>query len=285
MSQRDEGKAEAVTGRESARGSARRLAGRIRAARHNALPLPKDRDDPRRLVSSPVFVLSSIRSGSTLLRVVLNSHSQICAPHELHLAKLKVQVEGDNLKSAMRELELTPRGLENLLWDRILHLELVRSGKSIVVDKTPQNTLNWQRLRRNWPQARYIFLLRHPVRVVESMVRAWPNDPLEQHYRKAEEYAVALRDAVQRLPGIEVRYEDLTTNPERVTREICTYLQVPWEQAMVRYGEHDHGRFVGRLGDWSSAIKSGSIKAAKPAPRPDEIPAELQNACKVLGYL
>jgi hypothetical protein len=274
-----------VTGWDSARASARRLAGRARTATRNALPLPVDRDDPRRLVTSPVFLLSSIRSGSTLLRVVLNSHSQICAPHELHLAKLKVHLEADNLKVAMRELELTPRGLENLLWDRILHLELVRSGKSIVVDKTPQNTLNWQRLKRNWPQARYIFLLRHPVRVVESMVKAWPNDPLEQHYRKADEYATALSVASRRLPGVSVRYEDLTNEPERITREICTYLQVPWEPAMIRYGDKDHGRFVGRLGDWSSAIKSGAIQPAKRAPTPEEIPDELKNACKVLGYV
>src|SRR3954467_12084339 len=38
-----------------------------------------------RLLEQPVFVLSSIRSGSTLLRVLLNSHTAIHAPHELHL--------------------------------------------------------------------------------------------------------------------------------------------------------------------------------------------------------
>src|SRR3712207_4275572 len=43
-------------------------------------PRPGDR-----LVTAPTFVLCSVRSGSTLLRVLLNSHSQIHAPHELHL--------------------------------------------------------------------------------------------------------------------------------------------------------------------------------------------------------
>src|SRR3954470_10054533 len=48
-----------------------------------------------RLVRSPVFVLSSVRSGSTLLRVLLNSHSQIRAPHELHLRTLQVRRNGN----------------------------------------------------------------------------------------------------------------------------------------------------------------------------------------------
>src|SRR5215207_5047779 len=37
-----------------------------------------------RLLVAPAFVLSSVRSGSTLLRVLLATHSQIHAPHELH---------------------------------------------------------------------------------------------------------------------------------------------------------------------------------------------------------
>lgn len=271
-----------MSGWETALASARRVARRARPVR-TAVVAPSG--DPKRLVTSPVFLLSSIRSGSTLLRVILNSHSQICAPHEMHLGRLKVELDGDNAKAGMRALGHTQRDLENLLWDRVMQLELARSGKSIIVDKTPQNTLGWKRLNRVWPRARYIFLLRHPVRVVESMVSAWPNDPIEGHYRKAERYAVALRDAQQSLGGIQVRYEDLTAEPERVTKQICSYLGVAWEPAMLKYGEHDHGRFVGRLGDWSAAIKSGSIKPAPAPPRSEDIPAELRNACQLLGYL
>ena len=38
-----------------------------------------------RMVRAPVFVMCTLRSGSTLLRVLLNSHSRIHAPHEIHL--------------------------------------------------------------------------------------------------------------------------------------------------------------------------------------------------------
>src|ERR1700710_976169 len=72
--------------------------------------------DSERLVPSPVFVLSATRSGSTLLRMVLDSHSQICAPHEMHLRQVKVNISHPNAKIGMAECGLTSRDLENLLW-------------------------------------------------------------------------------------------------------------------------------------------------------------------------
>ncbi|MBM0274501.1 sulfotransferase [Micromonospora tarensis] len=97
-----------------------------------------------RLVTSPVFVLSSIRSGSTLLRCILNTHSQLHAPHELQLVDLAVGIESRFARLAMEVAVLGTRELEHLLWDRVLHRELLRSGKPIVIDKTPTNLLRWR---------------------------------------------------------------------------------------------------------------------------------------------
>jgi hypothetical protein len=45
-----------------------------------------------RLVESPVIVLCTTRSGSTLLRCLLDAHPAVRAPHELHLADLHVRL-------------------------------------------------------------------------------------------------------------------------------------------------------------------------------------------------
>jgi sulfotransferase family protein len=238
--------------------------------------------DPFRLVPAPVFLLSSIRSGSTLMRVVLNSHSQICAPHELHLRQVSVELPTPNAVAGMKEAGLSPRDLENLLWDRVLHLELLKSGKSVIVDKTPQNIFEWQRLLLVWPQARYILLLRHPVRIFESMRRAWPEDDLAGHYTLTTRYARLLAEARDQLPNITVRYEDFVAEPVRTTQDVCAYLGVPWEEGMLRYADREHGRFRGRLGDWSPTLRSGVIRP--PQPPPEVVPDELQEACRLLGY-
>jgi Sulfotransferase family len=279
---------------ETLRGGARQVARRIRAANYRrrhvgrsraVLPAVAGGADPERLVPSPVFLLSSVRSGSTLLRVLLNSHSEICAPHEMHLANLKVSLSTPNVEASMKALGFEAGDLEDLLWDRMLHLALGRSGKSVIVDKTPQNTFRWKRLDRAWPRARYIFLLRHPVRVAESMARAWPAAEVSSHYGKVARYAAALDTARTSLDGFELRYEDLVAEPAAATQRLCSWLGVPWEEGMLRYGEQDHGRFRGRLGDWSPTIRSGVIRPPQPAPDPATIPDELREACRRLGYL
>jgi hypothetical protein len=54
-------------------------------------PVPQS---AHRLLPDPVFVISSVRSGATLLRVqlLLNSDPQIRAPHEMHLRTLSVNL-------------------------------------------------------------------------------------------------------------------------------------------------------------------------------------------------
>jgi hypothetical protein len=237
------------------------------------------------LVPSPVFVYSSLRSGSTLLRMLLDTHSQICAPHELHLGALRVGSTKATTRAAMRSLKLDSETLENLLWDRVLHLELRDSGKTIVVDKTPNNTLRWERIATFWPQARYIYLLRHPLRVAESLATSRPDVPVERHYARIAKFADALTAARAALVGgLTVRYEELASDPETVTRQICQWLDVPWERSMLDYGTQDHGGFRRGLGDWSEAIRSGTVKPPRPLPRPDEVPPELSQACRLLGY-
>ncbi|GGY99057.1 hypothetical protein GCM10010365_17180 [Streptomyces poonensis] len=105
-----------------------------------------------RLVENPVFVLAPVRSGSTLLRMLLDSHSRIRAPHESHLRSVEVGLTPGFSERSMRELDLDRTELEHLLWDRVLHRELERSAKDVLVDKTPGNVWVWERLRYAWPR-------------------------------------------------------------------------------------------------------------------------------------
>ncbi|MEO3749305.1 sulfotransferase [Streptomyces sp. B6B3] len=220
-----------------------------------------------RLVESPVFVLAPVRSGSTLLRMLLNSHSRIRAPHELHLRAIDVQLTPGFSDRSMREMDLDQVELEHVLWDRVLSLELERSGKDVIVDKTPGNVWTWERLQYAWPKARFLVLLRHPAGIVSSLVNRQTNTSTwEQLEANVLKYLLPLEQARQTLDCHTVRYEDLTSDPEQVTREICGYLGQEWEPAMLDYGEHDHGPFVPNLGDRSAKIRSGKIQ---PAGRPE----------------
>jgi hypothetical protein len=288
-----------VTAVPTAKVRARKVAGRIkrrllataRSAANGRGQAPKPRppkalNSKDRLVPSPVFMYCSERSGSTLLRMILDSHSQICAPHELHLRTLRVNFANWYGETAWKKLGVKKEDLADLLWDRLLHLELTRTGKTIIVDKTPANLNLWRRIAKSWPDARYIFLKRHPLRIVESLAKASPDLPMEDHYKRVNGYLTNWLDARAELPGPTVSYEELTVDPEGVVRQICKHLGVSFEPSMLDYGSVDHtGDYRRGLGDWNEKIKSGVIHAAEPLPTADEVPEELRDVTKRLGYL
>src|SRR5690242_1765321 len=172
-----------------------------------------------RLLKEPVFIFSAPRSGSTLLRAILGSHSVFYAPPELPLKHLGVRADTKWIGASLDGLELTVEDLEHMLWDRVLADALRRSGKPRIVVKTPSNVLVWERIAACWPDAKHIFLLRHPAAAVASLHSsfdpAWrPEDggQLDDSVSRGLRYMSAVEQARARLPGFTVRYEELTAS-------------------------------------------------------------------------
>ncbi|GAA4895472.1 sulfotransferase family protein [Streptomonospora salina] len=238
-----------------------------------------------RQVDAPVFVISPVRSGSTLLRMLLNSHSRVRAPHELHLRTVEVQLAEDFSAKSMKELDLDRLELEHMLWDRILHLELERTGKDVVVDKTPGNVWAWERLSYAWPHAKFVFLLRHPEAIISSLAGRKNNTATrEQLDANVLKYVEPLERARDAVGGHTLRYEDLTADPEATLRKLCVYLDVDWEPGMLDYGEFDHGTIGANLGDRSANIRSGRIQTPAESHTSAALSPELAEYAAAWGY-
>jgi hypothetical protein len=253
---------------------------RVRPANAPAPPRPGDR-----LLERPAFILCSVRSGSTLLRVLLGSHSLIHCPHELHLQHVDVSVGDQYAEKALAEVGLDFRMLRYLLWDRLLQRELAASGKRLLVNKTPSDVFIADRILECWPDARFIFLHRHPAAIARSRQELRPQDSPERNAQMVAHYCNAVEEARRAHDGITVRYEDLAADPAAATRRLCEYLGVAWEEQMLDYGDFAHGHFKAGLGDWSEKIKSGRVHAPDPPPRAEEIPPALLELCRAWGYL
>ena len=242
-----------------------------------------------RLLTAPVFIFSAPRSGSTLLRVILGSHSSLYAPPELPLKHVGVRAETHWIQASLEGMELGVEDLEHMLWDRVLAEALRRSGKPRLVVKTPSNVLIWERIAACWPDAAFVFLLRHPAAAVASLHSsfdpAWrPEDAgsMEESVARGLRYMTVVEQARSALPGLTVRYEELTASPERVVGELCDFLGVPFEPGMLEYGSFGHAGFTPGLGDSSLTIRSGRIQP--PAPLPEEMPGGLTDICAAWGY-
>lgn len=239
-----------------------------------------------RLLRRPIFVMSPPRSGSTLLRLILGRHSQLHSQHETHFRRLEVSHGTRFSRTAMRELDLEIGDLEHLLWDRVLHWSLMKAGKDRIVEKTPSNSFAWRRISTCWPDAQYIFLLRHPASIAKSwQLKSLAKRDAEQAALNALSYMEATERARNNLAGYTIRYEDLTADPEAAVKDICSFLDLDFEPTMLDYVADEADLPHAHLGDDTEKIRSGRVQPAGELPAPSEIPESLEEMCRTWGYL
>ena len=215
---------------------------------------------------NPFFIVGSGRSGTTLLRLILAGHSRIAIPAETWfisplVAQLPItgKLTSDSIHTAiniilksvrwpdmeMKDEEFRRRALAlerpaladiiNVIYEHALE----RTQKQRIGDKTPPYILIAPELKRLFPRAKFINLIRDGRDVAISCVDAGFENRA-YHGRNFEwTRAVRQRDAYQRTPlakdFLDVRYENLVTEPEQTIRRICEFLDEEFEAAMLDF--------------------------------------------------
>ncbi len=206
-----------------------------------------------------VFLLSLPRSGSTLLSLLLGSHSDIlCPPEPWFLLKLAALTQPCSVENIVDD-ELAAIGTKEFVSDETLieasrafaitvyNSHLQTAGKTIFVDKTPRyyHILPW--LDQLFPKAQKIWLKRNPLDVASSYKKTWGAGPeiiLGQKITSLSfDFAVGLFKlaAYFELPSpykLEVQYEKLVETPQETLTDICDWLGVPFEATMLDYGQN-----------------------------------------------
>jgi len=222
---------------------------------------------------SAAFILSTPRAGSTLLRVMLGGHTALFCPPELHLLPFETMADrdtalagsflGEGLERAYMELEgvdaKAARAMgEKQANDRWSVAEAYRfiqdqAGDRMLVDKSPSYAADIENVHRAeaWFDApKYILLTRHPYAVIESMVRhrfhqmlgAGDSDPpafAERVWAVLNQNMCAIAEEIGPKRCQWVRYEDLVEDPDRVSKELCGFLGVPYDPRIVSPYEGD----------------------------------------------
>jgi len=213
----------------------------------------------------PFFILGAQRSGTTMLRLMLNCHAELAVPHETAFMTAfyrRLSEYGDlsNESNAARLLDdiaehhLVRRGGHVIDRDAILAhpiaefpdlvdaimTEYARSqGKSRWGDKTPYYTPDIDLLWQLFPRARFIHMVRDGRDVVLSQqTMSWMSNSLP---RLAADWCwkTTVCHKVGTVLGerqyLELHYEDLVAEPETTLRQICEFLEIGFEPAMLEH--------------------------------------------------
>ncbi len=196
-----------------------------------------------------VFILSHMRSTSSLLSHILSTHEQICGHRELHSSYTK----RSHIIKTRAALYVENKSFEKstYLADKLLHNRLIIDEN--IFNITPK----------------YIFLLRDPQRTMSSMIKMHldDNNSLENIY-KLEDYYLnridTMMDYWKNLKGdkIYISSEDLLQNTDNILNEISDFLALSKPLSENYEIHNDTGR--GGIGDPSINIQSGKILKSTP---------------------
>ncbi|MDJ0762341.1 MAG: sulfotransferase [Myxococcota bacterium] len=218
----------------------------------------------------PVFIVSAERSGSTLLRYVLDTHARICSPGELVLGKLCNDLHlvldrtiGRSIKKKdSSDLDPNPLRLETRrIVGGIMGAYARSQGKDIWCDKAPWNLMYLEDLERTFPEGKFICLYRNCLDVVYSCIRVSklgfmselagyvcrsPGNVVAALIDSWIEKTSLLLDLEKRLPlnCHRIKYESLASAPEETLAPLLAFLGVDWDPDIVERvfrQHHDQG--------------------------------------------
>lgn len=238
---------------------------------------------------SPIILGGSQRSGTTLLRVMLDSHPHIaCGPEcSLLTGGFLPEKLARRFETPIDELwQMRKQACDHAHFiDLFLSNYARKRGKQRWAEKTPQNVryIGW--IFDRWPKAKFIHVIRdgrdtvcsirtHPrFRIIEGekiptgicrplqpCIESWLHDTASGlKWRGNPAY-------------LEVRYEELVQNPEPTLRRVCEFIGEPFDPALLHYHEQprDSTNFITNVAA-TKPLKTSAIGRWRENMKPEEL--------------
>jgi tetratricopeptide (TPR) repeat protein len=194
-----------------------------------------------RSAPEPAFIVGFPRSGTTLLDTLLMGHPDVCVTEEKPMLDAVARSIGGYEKLAkLDDAELDT--LRNLYFAKAAE-HVPDLGGRILVDKQPFAMVEAPLIHRLFPNAKFLFVHRHPCDVVLScfITRFEPTGSLvnftslegtAQLYDQMMRFWMQCREILP-LIAHRVRYERLVEDPEPEMRALTAFLGLPWTDAIL----------------------------------------------------
>jgi hypothetical protein len=194
-------------------------------------------------VDGPIFIIGAMGSGSTLLRLILDSHENIAIARETGFMRaynahqfIPFKWSGRNWA---KRLGWSRRELDEELgrfYDRIFMRNVERQGKQRWGDKTPYHTWHIDDMARVFPESVFVAIVRHPGACVSSNMTRWRHGVRQATFHYARYNREIARQAARLGDRFAVlRYEDLVLRPEELLHELLEWLGEPWSRSVLEH--------------------------------------------------
>lgn len=223
-----------------------------------------------------IFVLCLPRSGSTLLRLLLDTHPAIICPGELYLGRLAESLYHSMYYSIGQLLE--GNETERASWvaqhvradiEKFMKPYAEAKGKLIWAEKTPANLAHADLLKRTFPGAAFLCLHRHPLDLIRSGFESTRFGKLKfdlWDYQSGVDFCIEQTRLLLHFESVNpdccfrLHYEDLVKDTAGVLAQAFDFLGLQSEPGIVKAvftTEHERGpgdpkaEFASRIYDTS----------------------------------
>jgi hypothetical protein len=214
-------------------------------------------------LDNPVFIVGVDRSGTTLLNMMLDSHPDMLITYEQRtiikfyeniatygdlcfeenrIALITDILSDENVKLNFPNVSVSDFDLNECktfgdIIKNLYGLELTKQGKLIWGDKDPIYTQHIEILNEIFPNAKFIHLIRDGRDVALSLItKRWGPTTFTNAIKYWERTIQMTRRLLRMLDStqtIELKYEDLVTDPEGNLRNLCVFLKLEYNDKML----------------------------------------------------
>jgi hypothetical protein len=240
------------------------------------------------MVEGVVFLICTERSGSNLLRAMMNAHPSIHAPMPVHLGLnywATIHRYGDlgkdenwstlirhvcnHLSRTLGKLDVTITEAElfesvkernfKAIYEYVYTKGMKQTGKIRLFIKDNHCHKQLYYFLYYFPEAKFVIQVRDPRDYVLSCKKLTHYNNFFKAIDVWEAEQNAALEILHVLPRDKVfvqKYEDLLICPEKVLRDLCSFLELPFESQMLEfYGTKDSQRAAARSVYWENLSK------------------------------
>lgn len=224
----------------------------------------------------PIFIIGTQRSGSNLLRLMLNQLNEIASPHPPHIldrihpmlghyGDLSNERHFKQLANDVCQLvELNPVAWDGVTLDRDEVISRCHENSLIALHgavydicaeswgantwccKSLENIKYVDEIEHYFKEPRYIYLYRDGRDVALSFRKAVVGEKhmynIAKGWAQTQSIGLSLKENIDSSRFFGISYEDLTRNPEESARRLCEFLGVPYSDQMLEFHRSDEAK-------------------------------------------